>query len=437
MCFLVAGMILSGCAAIKQPEKPEKPREPQGEEAIQVPSGKKEIMVLASRYEDERQFKKTLNALKEAQVLDPRDKELSARVEKLEAGLNDAIGKHMRSGKYFYGQRALGKAKKEFLLVLFLDPENRGAVKYLRRLAGVAVPKTSPDEVWVKPADNGAAKDFIIHTLKPGESLSILASMYYGDIMKYGVIADFNSIRDMNKVSVGRKIRIPVLENMVIQEKADKAAPRQEPEPFQKAAPEKAETTMREVSVRDEERGVKEEVENGYPAEGMHELHEAPKEDHLAKLDDGYSDETFLLAEKLFEEDQFEKAMGEYKKVLNKYPAHPLALKQYRTSEKIVSHLKEAGNLYSTRKYGKAYDKYRKALDLKPESPLVSGKMEKLTPPMLTQAKYLLNDEQSPCGAIALIEKILKVESDNREAQDLLDEATMLEEGLDLRCGEK
>ena len=64
------------------------------------------------------------------------------------------------------------------------------------------------------PGEIITVKRFIIHTVKPEESLSKLAKMYYGDLTKFDVIAKFNSIKDGTSLRVGQELKIPEVEGL-------------------------------------------------------------------------------------------------------------------------------------------------------------------------------------------------------------------------------
>ncbi|MGD9043776.1 MAG: tetratricopeptide repeat protein [Desulfobacterales bacterium] len=57
-------------------------------------------------------------------------------------------------------------------------------------------------------------KRYIIHTVKPEETLSKLAKTYYGDLSKFDVIAKFNSIEDGSSLKVGQELKIPEVEGL-------------------------------------------------------------------------------------------------------------------------------------------------------------------------------------------------------------------------------
>ena len=422
ICLAVISAFFSGCATFKE-EKEER-------ELITVPTSKKGIMLLAKKYEEERQFKKALNALKEARKLDPRDRELAARVENLGRGLDNAVRERLKKGEYYFRKGDHAKARKEFLLVLFLDPEQHAALNYLRKLSDVPTPG-KVKKGWIQ--SDIKTKGYTIHTLQKGESLSMLAHMYYGNKMKYGIIAGFNNIKNLNRVFVGQKIKIPILEKgKPLKDKEKKAEVRGPEKPVETG---KHEIEKESAGLPGEVKGEEAWDKPGYPEEKLPEASPEPEAEQTARLDYEYSEKTFKMAEKLFLEEKFSEAIEAYQKVLQKRPDHPFATAALETSKKIVSHLKKAHDLYSARKYGKAYDEFSKVLDLKPDSAVAGKNLEKLVPPMITEATYLLYDEQSPCEAIVLIEKILKKEPENQDAQELLDEATTLEEGLELHCG--
>jgi tetratricopeptide (TPR) repeat protein len=53
--------------------------------------------------------------------------------------------------------------------------------------------------------------EYTIHQIKPGESLSKIAKIYYGDVKLFHVIADYNGIADPTSVKVGQKVKVPRL----------------------------------------------------------------------------------------------------------------------------------------------------------------------------------------------------------------------------------
>ena len=99
-----------------------------------------------------------------------------------------------------------------------------------------------------KPEEIITVKGFIVHTVKPEETLSKLAKMYYGDLQKYDLIAKFNDMQASDSLRVGQEIKIPEVEgvpflapeNKALQETKTpaEAVPAAEEAPLEKAAPE-------------------------------------------------------------------------------------------------------------------------------------------------------------------------------------------------------
>ena len=58
---------------------------------------------------------------------------------------------------------------------------------------------------------DGDDASFVLHTIKPGESISKLAQIYYGDYKLFHAIAQYNGMEDATRVSVGQEIKIPKL----------------------------------------------------------------------------------------------------------------------------------------------------------------------------------------------------------------------------------
>jgi tetratricopeptide (TPR) repeat protein len=71
-------------------------------------------------------------------------------------------------------------------------------------LGGVALP--------IMPGQGAQDTDsYVLHTIGPGESISRLAQLYYGDYKLFHAIAQYNGMEDATRVSVGQKIKIPKL----------------------------------------------------------------------------------------------------------------------------------------------------------------------------------------------------------------------------------
>ncbi|UCE56511.1 MAG: LysM peptidoglycan-binding domain-containing protein [Desulfobacterales bacterium] len=149
------------------------------------------------------------------------------------------------------------------------------------------------------PGEIITVKGFISHTVQPGESLSKLAQVYYGDYKKFDLIAKFNNITDKAGVRVGQEIKIPEVEGVPF------LVEKEEKEKIEAALP-------KDLSV------TKEIPEKEKAAE--------PKiEEQTVTVDDQAANYRELGIE-LFNNKNYEDAIIEFQKVLNVEPNDKVAI---------------------------------------------------------------------------------------------------------------
>ena len=151
-------------------------------------------------------------------------------------------------------------------------------------------------------------------------------------------------------------------------------------------------------------------------------------------MDEKLLGENFNKGVALFQEDKFSEAIEKFQHVIQICADHPSAIKYIYVSKKIIALSEKGVDLYSGRKYGEAYDEFSKVLTLKPNAIIANRNIDSLLVPMTTEAKFLLYDEQSPCETISLVKKVLKRDPHNKQAQELLKEASILANVLNLQC---
>jgi tetratricopeptide (TPR) repeat protein len=78
----------------------------------------------------------------------------------------------------------------------------------------IKVPEIDGMPLLTKRQEIETGKKYVIHTIKPGESLSMVAKTYYGDYKKFPIIAKFNNMSDATQITVGQKIKVPEIEEM-------------------------------------------------------------------------------------------------------------------------------------------------------------------------------------------------------------------------------
>ena len=133
-------------------------------------------------------------------TVQPDNKTAQTKVAEIEPQLKALAADHYQTGLQFYKMGQYPQARQAFLTALRYDPEHEGAKGKLAEF------------------DRGisAANKYILHTVKPGETISSLAEKYYGDYRKFHIIAKYNEIEDATRLAVGQQIKVPVIKGMPI-----------------------------------------------------------------------------------------------------------------------------------------------------------------------------------------------------------------------------
>jgi tetratricopeptide (TPR) repeat protein len=145
--------------------------------------------------EQENSFTGALEQYKLALTIAPENKDALQHKKAVLSRLWETAQLHYKKGLEFDGQGKYESARKEYLSALQNWPDYKEAKERL-------TPGGVVDE----------AKDYILHTILSGESVSKLGMIYYGDFKKHEVIGKFNVLKDVTKVRVGETLKIPVLE---------------------------------------------------------------------------------------------------------------------------------------------------------------------------------------------------------------------------------
>ena len=182
---VLVGVMIGGCAGIK-----EKFTGSKNKELVQnyIQSGQD--------YENKGDLVQALKQYKLALTVDPKNKEAIEKRDLLEKNIRMLAQEHYRKGIKLRKKGKYQLARREFLTTLELQPDHLEALRAL------------------KPKKEIPAKKYIIHTIKPGESLSMVAKTYYGDYRKFPIIAEFNNMFDATQIKVGQKIKVPEIEGV-------------------------------------------------------------------------------------------------------------------------------------------------------------------------------------------------------------------------------
>ncbi|UCF83406.1 MAG: LysM peptidoglycan-binding domain-containing protein [Desulfobacteraceae bacterium] len=135
------------------------------------------------------------------------------------------------------------------------------------------------------PGEIITVKGFITHTVQPGESLSELAKIYYGDYKKFDLIVKFNGLEDITSVRVAQEIKIPEIEGVPFlvkkkgEEKLEASIPKDLSEP--KEMPEKEK--IAEPKIEKEELTIEDQAAN-YRALGIELFNNKNYEDSIIEF---------------------------------------------------------------------------------------------------------------------------------------------------------
>ena len=275
-----------------------------------------------------------LEQYKIALTISPENSTAMAQKKQLEKKIRKAAQTHYKKGLKLHRRGKYQLARNEFLKTLGYQPDHAGALK------------------MIKPRERIKAKRFITHTVKPNESLSKIAILYYGDYKKFPVIAQFNDITDATKVTPGDIIKVPEIQGVpfmvedkfVETEKGKEVSP-----PSGEEIP--TDDLLPEVA-----------AETKAPLETAALKTDMEMKDEQAADDDADEAETNVstyrdLGIDLFNNKQYDEAIVEFKKVLNAHPDDKTTLNYLH-----LSHLQPAMVLYEKGEYLAAKKEFEEAL---------------------------------------------------------------------------
>jgi LysM repeat protein len=132
-------------------------------------------------------------------------------VPKPEVAKKDIIEKYIKqqldTGDENFKKGNYKLARRNYLTTYFIDPQNDLALEKLRRLPITRPKKTAKPSAAIKPLIYTG--EHTIHTVKPGDTLAIIAKKYYGDYKKYSMLAETNKIKPPYEVHKGQSIIVP------------------------------------------------------------------------------------------------------------------------------------------------------------------------------------------------------------------------------------
>jgi len=278
---------------------------------------KQQYLARAAQSEGKGDLVEARKFIKLALTVEPGDASAQASLARIDTILADDAQRHYEAGMQLRENGNYIPARREFLTALRLKPDFTDAYKMLT------------DKTHV------VTKKFIMHTVKPGESISKLAQQYYGDYKKYPVIAAFNGISDATDIKVGQEIRIPVNESLKpVESEGETPPPVQETYELQEPS--------------DDEFFAFAENGNQTPSEALKER-ETQEQDQVK----GYRD----YAMELFQQQRYDEAASELDKVLQAAP-DDLEVREHAYK----AHYESAMRLFKEKDYLAARDGFKQSL---------------------------------------------------------------------------
>jgi tetratricopeptide (TPR) repeat protein len=189
--------LLSGCAP-----RVKKPPEEIGRVPFEVL--KKDLCQIYARigreYERAGKLVSALKHYKLALTVSPFDQEADEGRRRVERELRNSAQHHYEAGLKLHKDGKYAHARHQFLIVLRLWPSHEDAARMLITRKRIQT------------------KRYIVHTIQPGQNLSKLAEIYYGDYHKFPLIAEYNNIMDATQVRVGQEIKVPEVEGVAFKD---------------------------------------------------------------------------------------------------------------------------------------------------------------------------------------------------------------------------
>jgi tetratricopeptide (TPR) repeat protein len=179
--FLVC--LLSACAPQPQVTQPDK-------ELFASLSGK--LQSKAVEYENRGDLRQALLHWWILQSLNPRDKEIAARVERLKQETRAKATEHFQKGVAFYQKGLLADARREFLYTLTYEQDHPEALDYLQNRLHNNV--------------------FITYQVQKGDTCKEIARKVYHDPDKEFLVAAFNNENSSGELSPGTELKLVVLD---------------------------------------------------------------------------------------------------------------------------------------------------------------------------------------------------------------------------------
>jgi tetratricopeptide (TPR) repeat protein len=374
LALLAIAFGLGACATTEAPRTVEAPRavtpeppRPAPREALAAPHRQR-----AGELERDGYLRRALEELRIARTIDPDSAPLREAEAKLGARIEGQVAERVNEARAALARGSLVEARRRLLTALALDPGNRAVVGMLQ--------------------NDVREVDFLVHTVRAGDTLASLAERYYGDRSRSEVIWETNQLPPNPRLTAGTTLKIPEIPGL----------PFARPRPAAPAAPPTAPSVVS-------------------PARPEPPREEAPPEVNP------------LIAEarEALDRNEYTAALGDLDKVLAGDPSN----REGVTLKKLVLY-RHGKSLYDQKNYDASYRTLATLAKLQPDYEDVA-KLLPQTRKSAVEQHYqagirLYRDEKLP-QAIAEWKVVLDLEPDHANARKNIDQAERLLKGLEQR----
>jgi tetratricopeptide (TPR) repeat protein len=352
LVFLIP--VIVGCAAV--PQKPPEPQAPLTSPVVKDPFSvlPERYRNKATEYEKNGELRKALQCWEIVNSFTPTDEEVVKRIVALKTRIVTMADQHFKKALSYYQSNSIQAACKEFLIVLYYNPEHQEALNYLKhKLPG---------------------EDYTLYQVKDGDTLKEIAKKTFNDPEKDFLIAYFNGLRMDSKLVPGNTLRLPILESTTAKVTRDT-------QKMGMDAKEILADTRELLSKAQAYYKIKNYPETASISEKVLEYDPANKEAHhlinesyyqmgklliqgkkyqqalgaFDRVDSGYKDvresiafakkqlagEHYLRGVKYFTDEELDEAIKEWEITLTLDPAHPKAKKDIDNANSLLQKLKE------------------------------------------------------------------------------------------------
>jgi tetratricopeptide (TPR) repeat protein len=222
------GLAMAACATETTVSRPTPAPAPPPPTVQAPPSGPSPRALLAAPHRDralslerDGSLRRALDEWKIARTIDPDDATAREAQTRLEARIEGLVAQRIGEARAALARGSHVEAQRRLLVALALDPGNRTAMTMLQ---------TEVHDV-----------EFLVHTVRAGDTLGALAERYYGDRSRLEVIWETNQLAPNPRLVAGTTLKIPEIPGLPFARptpRREATAPAPTPTPATPARPE-------------------------------------------------------------------------------------------------------------------------------------------------------------------------------------------------------